>query len=252
MSTTPNSAEAIQALIPSINIFSDGFINYIGINIAITPSLKSRMAARLLRYEPTSPHTTNPLPSVPQGRSRYIIRPSSSWTSRHTPSRFSLLRARATSATDSECPPPPPTPLGPLAPVSGIGPHEPVVWLPAHQVWVKNYQGNVVPPSNKSRTGPQSFVSLLGRDGVYAAVCHISQVEKVVAYIADVNKEVSERLGIATGGIDGPEDERRWVYVVSCVGEEEGERGWEGFVEGDAGSGLEGEEKREEVDDNLP
>lgn len=90
-----------------------------------------------------------------------------------------------------------------------------------------------MPPSNKLLNGPQSFVSLLGLDGTYAAVCHVSQVEKVIGYIVDVNKAKSERLCIVTGGIDFPDDERRWMYVFSCVGEDFSAH-WEG-VEGTRG-----------------
>ncbi|KAJ4388353.1 hypothetical protein N0V85_007642 [Neurospora sp. IMI 360204] len=225
MAAPIDAAEASQGPLPSISLLTDGCVNYIGINIAVTPEIKSSIAARLLRYEAPRQHSSNPLPTIPAGRSRYIIPP----LSRRRSSRF-LLK-------DNECLPPSAT--------TGTAADEPVVWLPAQQVWVKNRQGNVVPPSNKLLNGPQSFVSLLGRDGTYAAVCHVSQMEKVIAYIAEVNSAKSERLCIATGGVDFPEDERRWMYVVpchSCVGAAPAD--WEGFE----GSGL---EKKVEGDDRV-
>ncbi|KAH7628201.1 hypothetical protein B0T09DRAFT_411019 [Sordaria sp. MPI-SDFR-AT-0083] len=225
MTAPINAAESSRGPLPSISLLTEGCVNYIGINIAVTPDLKSTMAARLLRYEAPSPHATNPLPTIPQGRSRYIIPPASQ--SRRRSSRFLLL-------SDKEYPPS----LADSA--TGISANQPVVWLPAHQVWVKNRQENVVPPSNKLLNAPQSFVSLLGRDGTYAAVCHVSQVERVIAYIADVNSAKSEKLCVATGGVDFPEDERRWMYVMSCVGTDQ--EGWEGF---------EGSKKAEDNDGGL-
>lgn len=228
MSAAINAAEAAREPLTSISFLTDGCVNYIGINITVTHEIKSSMAARLLRYEAPSPHATNPLPTIPQGRSRYIIPP----PSRRRTSRF-LLRDNEFSSPS-------------VSAATGTAADEPVVWLPAQQVWVKNHQGNVVPPSNKLRIGPQSFVSLLGRDGTYAAVCHVSQVERVIAYIADVNSAKSERLCVATGGVDFPEDERRWMYVVPCAGP--ATEGWEGFD----GAGFElggwGDEKVEDKD----
>ena len=97
-----------------------------------------------------------------------------------------------------------------------------------------------MPPSNKLLNGPQSFVSLLGREGMYAAVCHITQVEKVIAYIAEVNSAKSERLCIATGGVEFLEDEKRWMYVMSCV-----------TTDQDAWEGFEGSDKVEDDDCHL-
>ncbi|KAK3948895.1 hypothetical protein QBC32DRAFT_220914 [Pseudoneurospora amorphoporcata] len=214
MTAPLDAAEAAQCPLPSICFLADGCVNYIGINITVTPEIKSSMAARLLRYEAPSQHATNPLPAIPQGRSRYIIPP----PSRRRSSRFLLLH-------NKEC-------SSPSSTATGIAANEPVVWLPAQQIWVKNRQGNVVPPSNKLLNSPQSFVSLLGRDGTYAAVCHVSQVERVIAYIVDVNSAKSERLCIATGGVDFPEDERRWMYVMSCHGVGVAPEEWEGFEGG--------------------
>lgn len=52
-------------------------------------------------------------------------------------------------------------------------------------------------------------------------------MERVVAYIANVNADKSNKLCVATGGVDFPEDERRWMYVMSCHGADQ--EGWEGF-----------------------
>lgn len=62
----------------------------------------------------------------------------------------------------------------------------------------------------------------------------------MIAYIADVNSAKSEKLCVATGGVDFPEDERRWMYVMSCVGTDQ--EGWEGF---------EGSKKAEDNDGGL-